>query len=310
MDLRHLEHFVAVAETSSFTRASERLHIVQSAVSASIRTLERDLETELFNRTTQRVELTDAGAMLLPQARRILAEMQVARDLVADVRRGLRGTLTLGTMQALSAAALDIPSVLAGFRRSHPLLQVHLRYAANGSAELAEQLRDGKLDIAILSLPDNGPAGISITRLASEAMMLICAPEHPLAKRRSVRISELGGELFIDHPTGWGTRAAIDRSFAGAGVRRQVAYEVGDTPSVINLVDHGLGVALLPPSIVPPGENIRLVPLRGNTPQWEISIALPSNRPPTAAARAFADAAASATPRHAQPSKSTVSECE
>ena len=311
MDLRHLEHFVAVAETRSFTRASERLHIVQSAVSASIRTLERDLETELFNRTTQRVELTDAGAMLLPQARRILAEVQVARDLVADVGRGLRGTLTLGTMQALSAAALDIPRVLAGFRRSHPLLEVHLRYAANGSAELAEQLRDGRLDIAILSLPDHGPAGIPITPLTSEAMMLICAPEHPLAKRRSVRISELGGESFIDHPTGW-ERApqSTDHSPAPACGARSTAYEVGDTPSVINLVDHGLGVALLPPSIVPPGDNIRLVPVRGSTPQWEVSIALPSNRPPTAAARAFADAAASANPGHAQPSKSTVSECE
>jgi len=102
MELRHLEHFVAVAEARNFTRAAQRLHIVQSAVSASIRTLERDLQAELFNRTTQRVDLTDAGLMLLPQARLILAEVQAARELVADVRGGLRGTLTIGTMEALS----------------------------------------------------------------------------------------------------------------------------------------------------------------------------------------------------------------
>jgi DNA-binding transcriptional LysR family regulator len=293
MDLRHLEHFVAVAEARNFTRAAERLHIVQSAVSASIRTLERSLQAELFNRTTQRVELTDAGAMLLPQARRILAEVQTARELVADVRGGLRGTLTIGTMQALSGGQLDIPRLLAAFRESHPLLDVHLRYAANGSAELADQLRDGQLDIAVLSLPERGHAGISMTLLSREAMVLVCAPEHRLAKRKSVRISELGGESFIDHPGGWGTRAAIDRIFATAGVRRQVAFEVGDTPSVVNLVAHGLGVAFLPPSIVPPGDNVRLVPVRGKAPQWEISLAVPSNRPLTAAARAFADAAAS-----------------
>jgi DNA-binding transcriptional LysR family regulator len=133
-------------------------------------------------------------------------------------------------------------------------------------------------------------------------MMLVCAPEHQLAKRKSVRISELGGESFIDHPQGWGTRAAIDQSFGASGVRRQVAYEVGDTPSVVNLVRHGFGVALLPPSIVPPGENLRLVPVRGKAPHWEISLALPSNRPVAAAARAFADAAASGTPEETQPS--------
>lgn len=90
-------------EQRSFTRAAQRLHIDQSAVSASIRTLERDLQTELFNRTTQRVELADAGATRLPQARRILAEVASARELVADVRGGLRGTLAIGTMQARSA---------------------------------------------------------------------------------------------------------------------------------------------------------------------------------------------------------------
>ena len=132
MELRHLEHFVAVAEARNFTRAAERLHIVQSAVSASIRTLERDLQAELFNRTTQRVELTDAGAMLLPQARRILAEVQTARELVADVRGGLRGTLTIGTMEALSGGALDIPRLLAAFRDSHPLLEVHLTTPPTG----------------------------------------------------------------------------------------------------------------------------------------------------------------------------------
>ena len=291
MELRQLEHFVAVAETRHFTRAAERLHIVQSAVSASIRTLERDLQVELFNRTTQRVELTDAGAELLPQARRILAEVQIARELVADVRGGLRGTLTIGTMQTLRAGALDIPELLAGLRESHPLLEVHLRHAPNGSAELAGLLRDGQLDIAILSLPGAKPAGISTTPLADEPMTLVCATEHRLARRASVRMTELNDESFIDHPAGWGTRAASDQFFAAAGLRRRVVYEVGDTAGVVNLIAHGFGVGLLPPSVVPSGENVALVPIRGRRPQWEISLALPSNRPVTAAARAFADAA-------------------
>jgi DNA-binding transcriptional LysR family regulator len=291
MELRQLEHFVAVAEARSFTRASERLHIVQSAVSASIRRLERDLQAELFTRTTQRVQLTDAGSMLLPQARRILGEVQAARDLVGDVSGGLRGTLTIGTMQALSAGPIDVPGLLAGFRESHPLLEIHLRHAPNGSTELAEQLRDGRIDIAILSLPEGAPPGISMTPLASEPMVLVCAPAHRLASRRSVRLADVAGEQFIDHPGGWGTRIAVDSAFAAAGLHRQVAYEVADTPSVVNLVSHDLGVAFLPPSIVPAGAGVSQIAVRGRSPRWEVSLALPANRPVTAAAWALAQAA-------------------
>ena len=99
MELRHLATFVAVAEEGGFTRASARLHVVQSAVSAGVRTLERELGAALFDRTTHRVQLTDAGAALLPEARATLAAARGAREAVDAVRGGLRGTVTLGIMQ-------------------------------------------------------------------------------------------------------------------------------------------------------------------------------------------------------------------
>src|SRR3954454_13993560 len=100
MELRHLATFVAVAEEGSFTRAADRLHVVQSAVSAGVKTLEREFGTPLFTRTTHRVELTDAGHALLPEARATLAAAGAAREAVEQVRGGLRGTVTLGMMQA------------------------------------------------------------------------------------------------------------------------------------------------------------------------------------------------------------------
>jgi DNA-binding transcriptional LysR family regulator len=294
MEIRQLEHFVAVAEERHFTRAAERLHIVQSAVSASIRTLERDLHTDLFNRTTQRVELTDAGALLLPQARRILAEVAAGRELVTDVREGLRGTLAIGTMQALSAGPVDIPALLAEFRASHPLLEFELRHYAGGSAALGGELRDGRLDLAILSLPERELPGVSLSLLGSEPMGLLCPAQHRLAKRKSVRLGELAAEAFIEHPSGWGTRMSIDRAFAAARIQRDVAFEVADTPSVIDLVRHGLGVAILPASIISDQTGVRLVPVGGRAPVWPVSLATPANRPMTAAARAFADATVAA----------------
>src|ERR1700757_1892545 len=115
MELRQLAVFVAVAEEGSFTRAADRLHVVQSAVSAAVRNLERELGARLFDRSTHRVELTDAGGALLPEARATLAAAQAARDAVDEARGGLRGTVVLGTMQAQGMRAIDIAGVLSTF---------------------------------------------------------------------------------------------------------------------------------------------------------------------------------------------------
>src|SRR4029079_10579818 len=115
MELRHLATIVAVAEEGSFTRASSRLHVVQPAVSAGVRTLERELGAALFDRTTHRVQLTDAGSALLPEARATLPAARTAREAVDAVRGGLRGTVTLGIMQAGASGTIDIAALLATF---------------------------------------------------------------------------------------------------------------------------------------------------------------------------------------------------
>src|SRR6201995_761293 len=141
MELRQLAVFVAVAEEGSFTRAADRLHVVQSAVSAGVRNLERELGASLFDRSTHRVELTNAGEALLPEARATLTAATAARDAVDAVRGGIRGTVLLGTMQAQGMRAVGGPDVLARFRHDHPLDRVHVRHAAGGSTEMATQVR-------------------------------------------------------------------------------------------------------------------------------------------------------------------------
>src|SRR5581483_9448598 len=117
MELRRIEHFVAVAEERHFTRAARRAHIVQSGLSASIKALERDLGTPLLVRSTRRVELTAAGEAFLVEARRVLAAVAAAREAVAAVQGLLRGTLAVGIMQA--HAAVDLPAVLGRFHARH-----------------------------------------------------------------------------------------------------------------------------------------------------------------------------------------------
>jgi DNA-binding transcriptional LysR family regulator len=286
VELRHLATFVAVAEEGSFTRASERLHVVQSAVSAGVRTLERELGATLFDRSTHRVRLSDAGHALLPEARRTLAAAAAAREAVDQVRGGLRGTVILGTMQAQGMHAIDVPGLLAAFRAQYPDVIVNVRHAG-GSSAMADDVREGRLDLAFVALPGRSSPGLELTPLTREAITLVVPTGHQLAARASVELAELQEEPMIDLPIGWGTRTAIDRSFAAAGVRRTIAYELNDTASVIEFIQHGLAIGMLPPSFVEGVEGITTVAIRHHVPQFELAIAAPTNRRLGAAARAL-----------------------
>jgi DNA-binding transcriptional LysR family regulator len=285
MELRHLEYFVAVAEELSFTRASRRLHVVQSGVSRTIQGLERDLGAALFERDRRRVALTDAGTALLPEARATLAAAQAARDVVGEARGGLRGTVTIGIMQ--STGTLDLPERLGRFHVTHPAVQVRLRQAAAGSAGLAREVLSGSLDLAVLSLPGPPPAGLTTWPVTEEPLIVVCPPGHPLASRNPVTLERLAGEPFIDFPPGWGNRAVVDRAFAAAGLDRQVAFEVAGFGAAADLVRNGLGIAFMPAFEAARTSDLAAVELSGPALIWRVSVAAPANRRMPAAARAF-----------------------
>jgi DNA-binding transcriptional LysR family regulator len=288
VELRHLEYFVAVAEELSFTRASRRLHVVQSGVSSAIQGLERELGAALFERDRHRVALTDAGQALLPEARATLAAAQAAREAVAEARGGLRGTVTLGTM--LSTAQLDLPALLGRFHATHPDVAVRLRLASAGSAGLAREVIAGALDLALVSLPGPPPGGLTLQFVAAEPLLLVCPAGHPAAARAGVTLDDLAGEPFIDFPPGWGNRAVVDRAFAAAGLDRQVPFEVADFAAAIGLLRNGLGIAFLPASVARQQRQqagLAAVELDRAALSWEISVATPAHRRPSPAARAF-----------------------
>jgi DNA-binding transcriptional LysR family regulator len=286
VELRQLATFVAVAEEGSFTRAADRLHVVQSAVSAGVRNLEKELGVMLFDRSTHRVKLTDAGRALLPEARATLAAAQAARDAVDEARGGLRGTVVLGTMQAQGMRAIDLAGILASFRAEHPAVEVEIRHVG-GSREMAHEVRDGRLDLAFVALPGDGPSGLELIPLAREPIMLAVGAGHPLADRTDIELAALRDETLVDLPTGWGIRMAVDRSFVAAGVTRTVTYEVNDTATMIDFIRNGLAIGLLPRSLVETTEAIAFVPIRDHPPQFQTAIAIPANRLLTAATRAM-----------------------
>jgi DNA-binding transcriptional LysR family regulator len=285
VELRHLEYFVAVAEELSFTRASRRLHVVQSGVSSAIQGLERELGAALFDRDRHRVALTEAGQALLPEARATLAAAQAAVDAVGEAAAGLRGTLSIGTM--ISTASVDVPALLDRFHAQHPGVLVRLRVMPGGSAELAREVISGGLDLALLSVPREAATGLTIRPLAHEPLALICAARHPLAGKEAVQLDELAEETFVDFPVGWGSRAIVDRAFAAAGIDRQVSFEVADYGTAAGLVSHGLGVAFVPTSAAARMDGVVRVPVESPVLEWRILVATSATRRASAAARAF-----------------------
>ncbi|MEU2116789.1 LysR substrate-binding domain-containing protein [Streptomyces sp. NPDC016459] len=285
MELRHLQHFVAVAEDRHFTRAAERLLVSQSGLSASIRALERELRAPLFVRTTRRVTLTEAGRALLVEAERILAQVRAAHEAVAAVQGVLRGTLALGTEQCI--AGVRTPGLLAAFRRRHPDVEIRLRQS--GSPDLAEEVAAGRLDLAFAYRTRADTDQLRSVSLAAEPMTLLCHPEHRLATAGpALSPEDVAGEVFVDFHPDWGPRQATDTAFATAGVRRAVALEVNDVHSLLDLVDENLGVAAVPHHFRHKREALTAIPLKGTGPAvYETVALLPPPETTSPAARAL-----------------------
>jgi DNA-binding transcriptional LysR family regulator len=286
MELRQLEYFAAVAEELNFTRASKRLHVVQSAVSAAVKSLERELGAPLFERTSQRVALTEAGAALLPQAHAALDAVRDALDAVDAVRGGLRGQVRFGTMSYVDV--VDVPALTGRFHREHPGVTIRLSTSPNGTLGLAEAVRDGHLDLAFVSLPPGTGHGLRLRTLATMPMVLMVPDDHWLAGAGSATLDErLAREPMIDFPAGFGNRLTTEAAFAAAGLEQQVSVEVPDIRSVTGFVRNGLGIAFLPAHLIPEAEGVCTIPVDHPKMTWPFAVATAKHRPLSAAAKAL-----------------------
>ncbi len=286
MELRHLEYFVAVAAELNFSRAAQRIHVVQSALSASVGRLEKELGVELFDRSKRQIALTPAGRVFLEHAREVLHTAHRARIAVDAFRDQLTGTVTLGTL--MSWGTLKLPAALEEFRRSNPLVTVQLRQSVTGSAGHLTAIADGRMDLALVSIASPGSQLVSLRELMREPMVFVCESTHPLADRRKVDITDLAGHDFIQFPTGWGIRQRLDKGFADAGVQPVSAYEVADYAITAELIRHRLAATVMPVSVANRFPDLRTVALRPAM-TWTLSIASATSQTENRAVNALVD---------------------
>src|ERR1700739_952966 len=186
VELRHLEYFVAVAAELNFSRAAHRIHVVQSALSASVGRLEKELGVELFDRSKRQIALTAAGEVFLQHAREVIHTAHRARTSMDACRDQLTGSVTLGTL--MSWGTLDLPAVLEEFRRSNPLVTVRLRQSLTGSAGHLAAIADGQMDLALVSIQSSPSPLVALRELTREPMVFACEPTPPLADGARVRL--------------------------------------------------------------------------------------------------------------------------
>lgn len=263
MELRQLEYFVAVAEERSFTRAAARERVAQPAVSAQIRRLERLVGQPLLTRTSRDVRLTQAGAAMLPHARAALASVRDAQAAVDDVAQLVRGSVAIGTV---TLHPVDVAGLMADFHADYPDVEITL--GTDNSDVLLAKLADGRLDAAIVSIGvDEHPDGADFVAITDESLEAAVAPNHPLARRRTVSLHVLCEHPLISLPAGTGLRSRLDNACAAEGLRPRIAFEATNPLELADLARHGLGVAILPQSMArssPDLHALRLAPqLRG-----------------------------------------------
>ncbi len=286
MELRQLAYFDAVVRHGSFTKAAQRLHVAQPAVSAQIRRLESELGTVLLERTTRRVSLTHAGELFLSRARQVLAQLDAARGDLAELSAVRRGRVRIGATQVLGS--LDLPASLASFRRRYPGVSLALHTGL--IAKLLGMLGAGDVDLVLGPIHDDLPAAYQARPLVPESLVLVTPPGHPLAARPDVTLAAAGDEPFVCLPADSRLRAILTGAAAAEGFVPRVEFETYSPASIRDLVSAGLGVALLARSAAGgPGPAIGVCELARAPEHPSIGLIRARGRPLTPAARAFAD---------------------
>ncbi len=294
--------FVTVARERGFSRAARRLARTQSAVSQAVARLEADLDVRLFVRSGRTTELSAAGRALLERAERILDEMDRAREGLAALHALEAGLLVVGTSDTLAYYVL--PPILAAFRARHP--GVELRLDNRPSPATAERVVERAVDVGVVTLPL--PAGLRVggrpaaerlhlEPLARQEEVVICPPEHPLARRRRVGLEAILPYplLLLDRTTG--ARTLLDAELARLGAAPTVAMEMSSVEVLKKLVELGLGVSVVPALAVArevEAGALAAVRLHGRTTERSVGLATPAGGPPSRAAAAFVEIARAA----------------
>lgn len=259
MELHQLRYFVAVVETGGFSRAADRCAVAQPSLSQQVIKLEKEIGSPLFDRLGRSIAITEAGRLLYPRAKRILMEVDSARDAVVEDLDVGRGRLTVGAIPTVAPYLL--PDALAAFRQSWP--EAELFITEDVTDNLVRMLVDCEIDIALMAGPLDDPR-LVIETLAHEPLLCVVHPDHPFARRRRVPVDKLAGEAAVVLHEMHCLSQQVNAFCTSRGVRPRIVCRAAQLSTVMRLVALGVGISLAPQSAVSrEGGQLRALPLGG-----------------------------------------------
>ncbi|WP_337997284.1 LysR family transcriptional regulator [Oleispirillum naphthae] len=262
MDLSQLRSFLAVAECLHFSRAAERVHISQPALSLQIRNLEDELGVRLFARNRRKTEITAAGAVFRDEVSIVLAGLERAAARARQAAAGKIGSLRIGFIS--TAAAAVVPPLVTAFRRGYPQVELEMRHAL--TADQIAMLEAGEIDIGFFRLPAAPPRGIVMAVMHREPFRLFLHAGHPLEARAEAGLADLDGQevLVYARKNAPGFHDLLIQSIRGAGAIPSAIHQANDMNTLMSLVSAGVGIAVAPASVGRPDlPNLVSCALRG-----------------------------------------------
>jgi DNA-binding transcriptional LysR family regulator len=246
MDTQALAAFVEVAESGSFSRAGETLHLSQPAISKRIAVLEEQLRAPLFHRVGRAISLTDSGQALLPYARRVLQEIEDGKRALSQLAGTVSGRLSIGTSHHIGLHRL--PPVLRAYTQNFPDVDLDIHFM---DSEIACQaVLAGKLELGIVTLPSQPLAHLEMRKIWPDPLAVVVSPEHPLASKRKVKLPELAGYPAVLPDEATYTHRIIKTELQKHGVSPRIRLATNYLETLKMLAGIGLGWSVLPVSMV------------------------------------------------------------
>jgi DNA-binding transcriptional LysR family regulator len=269
LDIRQMQVLIEVARLRSFTKAAEALYITQPSISKTIKAMEEELGVVLFDRVGKKIELTDAGQIIVTQAQQIVTSFQNLMAELDDLRNLKKGHLRIGLPPMVGASFF--PKVIGEFHQRYPDITIQL--FEDGAKKVEQDVASGALDVGVVVLP-TVEAELSCFPFVEEKLNLVVHPTHPLAERESAELAELAQDGFVLFREDFTLHDRIIGECAKAGFQPHVIYESSQWDLISEMVAVGLGITLLPETICREidDEGVRIIPLVKPVIPWKLGI--------------------------------------
>ncbi len=245
MDIQNIRAFLIVAETTSFSRAAEKLFITQPAISKRIATLEDSLDCKLFDRLGKKVQLTQAGLALLPSYQRVLAEINEGKRIISTLRTEVSGHMKFGTSHHIGLHRL--PPILRKYTRQYPEVELDIQFM--DSEQAASLILKGDIELALITLADNIEQPLTTAPIWTDTMSCVVAKDHPLAKKRNITVKQLSDHGVLLQSQSTHTRDIIDQALKlNSDVK--IIMESNYLETIKAMIQNGLGWGVLPVSMI------------------------------------------------------------